>query len=260
MKRLIGKSAQKLVSQLGYSLLKKDIVKEYQELIAAGREFNFLKNYPGKASQYLENRDLSRAQLKQDLFALLHLDFKREGFFVEFGAADGISLSNSYLLEKEFGWQGLLAEPGKVWHEPLFKNRAVPIEKSCIWSRSGEELVFKEVKLASLSTLEGFGDDDNHSESRKEAKTYKVKTLSLSDFLYKYNAPRVIDYISIDTEGSELEILKNFDFGSYKFQVLTVEHNFMPLREELYKLLTSNGYQRVHQEFSDFDDWYVLRR
>jgi hypothetical protein len=55
----------------------------------------------------------SKSQLKQDLFVLAELDFKSNGFFVEFGATNGIDLSNTHLLENEFGWGGILAEPAK---------------------------------------------------------------------------------------------------------------------------------------------------
>jgi len=62
----------------------------------------------------LEIVDNSQSQLGQDLFALASHDFKRGGFFVEFGATDGLTLSNTYLLEKSFGWTGILAEPASV--------------------------------------------------------------------------------------------------------------------------------------------------
>jgi hypothetical protein len=65
----------------------------------------------------------SKAQLRQDLFVLTHLDFKTHGFFVEFGATDGIHLSNSYLLEREFHWSGILAEPAKSFEVALRQNR-----------------------------------------------------------------------------------------------------------------------------------------
>ena len=57
----------------------------------------------------------SYAQIQQDLFILCELNFKRNGFFVEFGATDGIKLSNTYLLEKEFGWTGVLVEPARCY-------------------------------------------------------------------------------------------------------------------------------------------------
>jgi hypothetical protein len=75
--------------------------------------------------------------------------------------------------------------------------------------------------------------------------------------LKKYDAPNQIDYLSIDTEGSELEILNAFDFSKYSFGVITVEHNHTPQRELLYSLLTSKGYKRIFETVSNIDDWYV---
>ena len=75
--------------------------------------------------------------------------------------------------------------------------------------------------------------------------------------LDKYNAPREIDYLSIDTEGSEFDILSHFDFNKYQFRVITCEHNFAPQREEIFSLLTRNGYLRKFENISNVDDWYV---
>ena len=66
---------------------------------------------PGLSYQVLKMLPRSRSQLRQDIFVLCTLDFKRNGFFVEFGATNGVDLSNSYLLETEFNWTGILAEP-----------------------------------------------------------------------------------------------------------------------------------------------------
>ncbi|MEL6721375.1 MAG: hypothetical protein AAFP82_21930 [Bacteroidota bacterium] len=70
----------------------------------------------------------SKAQLKQDLFVLSQLNFKKEGYFVEFGATDGVQLSNTYLLEKSFAWKGILAEPARCWQEQLQQNKRVAPE------------------------------------------------------------------------------------------------------------------------------------
>ena len=72
------------------------------------------------AAQLLKLLPASKAQLHQDLFVLSELGLKRSGYFVEFGAASGESLSNTHLLEKSFDWQGILAEPAKYWHPALF--------------------------------------------------------------------------------------------------------------------------------------------
>jgi FkbM family methyltransferase len=199
--------------------------------------------------------DKSKSQLKQDLFVLLELDFKRNGFFVEFGATNGIGLSNSYLLEKEFLWDGIVAEPAKVWHKDLRTNRSCNIETNCVWRDSDSVLTFNEGDDAELSTIADYAESDFHN--RTVESTYQVKSISLNDLLSKYNAPEIIDYLSIDTEGSEYEILKSFDFNKYKFNVITCEHNFAPIREKIYKLLTDNGYVRKYIGLSRWDDWYV---
>jgi hypothetical protein len=63
--------------------------------------------------------------------------------------------------------------------------------------------------------------------------------------------------MKLDVEGSEYEILSNFDFSSYTIEVISCEHNYSPMREKIYSLLINNGYQRVFQELSFFDDYYV---
>lgn len=75
--------------------------------------------------------------------------------------------------------------------------------------------------------------------------------------LRHHESPREIDYLSVDTEGSEYEILAAFDFKSYDVKVITCEHNFTPQREMISELLVSNGFQRVLTDVSEWDDWYV---
>jgi FkbM family methyltransferase len=197
----------------------------------------------------------SKSQLTQDLFVLSCLDFKRDGYFVEFGATNGIDLSNTWLLEKEFGWNGILAEPSKNWHQDLLGNRSSNIELKAVYNKSNEKLSFLEASYPELSTLSSFRNIDSHN---RKGRTYEVETISLIDLLAKYDAPQVIDYLSIDTEGSELDILSNFDFEYYKFKVITVEHNFTEQREKINQLLASKGNKQVLKEISGFDDWYVL--
>ncbi len=201
--------------------------------------------------------DRSHAQLFQDLLVLFLLRNKRGGYFVEFGATDGLYLSNTYLLEKEYGWNGILCEPATSWHSKLEASRSVSIDKRCVYGTSNEFLDFLETNEQELSTLANFSDKDLHSASRAGGKAYKVQTVSLTDLLDSYASPDIIDYISIDTEGSEFEILSKFNFSKYKFRVITVEHNYTNMREEIYSLLINHGYMRIFSTISSFDDWYI---
>ena len=186
----------------------------------------------------------SKAQFKQDLFVLATTGFKTGGYFVDFGAADGVGSSNSYLLEKSFGWTGICAEPARSWHDALRSNRTAKIVTDCVWKESGARLDFDEASLAEISTISSFSDVDYLSGNRKDKTTYQVDTVSLNDMLSRNGAPHIIDYLSIDTEGSELEILKAMDFSKHRIAIITVEHNFTPAREEIFELLTGQGFER----------------
>ncbi len=206
----------------------------------------------------LANAPLSSAQLLQDLFVLFALKNKRGGFFVEFGASDGVFGSNTVLLERQCGWSGILAEPARCWHAALNAQRQASIDPRCVWSTSGEMLTFTEAHEPIYSTLETFGIADAHAPNRIARDRYEVETVSLNDLLATHNAPQKIDYISVDTEGSEFEILKAFDFDRYRVSIITVEHNGVPeLRDPLYALLTARGFFRVYEDLSQWDDWYV---
>lgn len=216
---------------------------------------------PDKANVMLNYYESSKSQLRQDLFVLGELDFKKNGYFVEFGATDGESLSNTYLLEKGFEWTGILAEPANTYSNAILKNRpASKIDRRCVWSTSGEILEFNETLMPELSTLEIAKPDDEHSVARINGKKYQVETISLEDLLKFHDAPKHIDYLSIDTEGSEFDILNAFDFSAYKFSVITCEHNHTSARWKIKALLESKGYENVHDGISDCDDWYVLRQ
>ena len=94
------------------------------------RDFGLLKYIKehNMRVKYIENLNYSKSQLRQDLFVLNELGYKRKGYFVEFGAANGLYISNTYLLEKKFEWVGLLSEPAKFWHKELINNRKCMIE------------------------------------------------------------------------------------------------------------------------------------
>ena len=83
------------------------------------------------------------------------------------------------------------------------------------------------------------------------------------DLLKTFEAPKDIDYLSIDTEGSEFAILNSFFTNNteYKIKCITVEHNnLFKQREQIYNLLTKNRYIRKFTEISKWDDFFILEK
>lgn len=201
---------------------------------------------------------LSQAQLFQDTLPLHVLGGRRGGFFVEFGATDGMNLSNSAMLERHFGWRGILAEPARRWHAALRANRpGAAVDTDCVWEKTGDMLRFAETEEGELSTLARFAKGDENARQRRRAVEYDVPTVSLNDLLHRHGAPRDIDFLSVDTEGSELAILSAFDFAHWRPRVVTVEHNYTPARTRILALMEDAGYRRVLTGASLFDDWYL---
>ncbi len=249
---------QKILSLFGFQLTRSAVLADIEDLRASKHLLNLLSVLPPFAlERVFQMRLMSHSQFHQDLFVLSVLDFKRDGYFVEFGATDGVVLSNTLLLERNFGWTGVLSEPAQVWQTDLKKNRNARIDFRCVWSSSGDQLVFSETSSSEYSTISSFSELDLNRIFRNKKRSYVVQSVSLSELLAAHKSPIVIDYLSIDTEGSEYEILKNFDFSSHHFRVITCEHNFTENRVKIRELLTSKGYTEVFHIASRVEDWFV---
>jgi len=212
----------------------------------------------------------SCSQNGQDAWVLNETNFKTEGYFVDFGATDGYEFNNTYVLEKNFQWSGICCEPNKLHHKKLVFNRPNSIiDFRCVYSKTNEKVNFLNVNndpdkglYSGLSTIDEYGstglyphvfaEEENYS-------SYEIKTVSLNDLLEQHNAPNDIDFLSIDTEGSEYDILSNFDWDKYNIKLIAVEHNWTSDRIKLFDLLVMNGYDRVRIDESKWDDWYVKR-
>jgi FkbM family methyltransferase len=192
------------------------------------------------------------SQFHQDVFALIFSGAKHDGFFVEFGACDGKLTSNTLTLET-LGWRGILAEPLPSWHNALKANRSCITDTRCVWSRSGEHLTLSEMAGDQYATEASVTPG-----MRATTASHEVASVSLDDLLREYNAPRLIDFLSMDTEGSELEILNAFSFG-YRFGFLAIEavNAAESGLSQIERLMNDNGYQRTLHNLSGYDHFYV---
>jgi len=199
---------------------------------------------------------MSYSQLNQDIAVIDFYKKKQGGFFIEIGANDGIQLSNTYLLETKYKWKGICCEPIPSKFEKLVKNRPNSIcVNEAVYNNSGSTVLFDIAN--SVDLLSGISEHIDLYKAQVDANktTFEVKTVTLLDILNNSNAPSFIEYMSLDTEGSEFEILKNFNFEKYKFGLIDVEHNYAEQRRAMIKdLLLSKGYIYIGE--NKWDDMY----
>jgi FkbM family methyltransferase len=201
----------------------------------------------------------SYSQLQQDLWVLSEAGGKADGYFVEVGACDGVGHSNTYMLE-QMGWTGILAEPNPAMEQRIITRRKAPLCTQPVGKVSGVEVDMLFVpNHPELSTMEQFAGGDHHAPRRADHAKVTQTTISLNDLLARYEAPKQIDFISIDTEGSEPDILAGFVFGRYDVRAFAIEHNFTRAEKEIDRMMRLSGYERVHRLWSRWDAWYRKR-
>ena len=226
------------------------------------KNLNLLKKFINS----FKNVNNIKSQLYQDVFASFIIGNKFDKTFLEFGATDGLELSNSFMLENTLNWRGALSEPSPQWHKALKENRKnTKIITKCIWSETGKNLDFYMSDKGVFSTLNDFVNSDKNSmpgntkERKRSGKIIKVETISLNDVIKNYFNDIPPSYISIDTEGSEYMILNSFNFENYRPKVFTIEHNFSELETKIDDLMKSNNYERIFSDLTAFDAWYVSK-
>lgn len=205
------------------------------------------------------------SEFGQDLLVLELLGWKHNGFFLDSGASDGVISNNTHLLEVSYGWNGICIEPNEVFFENLVKNRKCHCLNYCLYDKEdyvdflelGNDVggIMEEYHPSHLDRAKSSYDVKN--DIYGNPKTVKKLTRTIEQVLKECNAPQTIDYWSLDTEGSELTILKSFPFDKYSFRIITVEHNHFPVREEIREFLEFKGYKMIKE--LGVDDCYMQR-
>jgi len=171
------------------------------------------------------------SQYDQDKLVDKLLMRKKNGVFVEFGANDGVTLSNTYFFEKERKWTGLCVEPIAESYEKLKNNRKCHVVKGCISDSKSPKKFMQITGYAEM--LSGIVDtyDPRHLEwvldtIKIHGGTYleiEIECYLLNDLLEKFDIKEV-DFCSVDTEGGELLILQTIDFDKFKFGFFCIEN------------------------------------
>jgi FkbM family methyltransferase len=149
---------------------------------------------------------------------------KEPGVFLEIGANDGFSQSNTYYLERVLGWHGVLIEPVPSLFKRCRKlrKRSVSFNRACVGPDGPAEIEIALLGLMSVSLgLQDDGEETNRL-GRRPPKTIAVPTATLSE-LIDQAGEKSIDFMSVDVEGAELAVLSGLDLGRHTPGYLLVE-------------------------------------
>lgn len=192
-------------------------------------------------------------QYQQDKYLDQLFKKKTKGVFVDIGAHDGTTFSNSYFFEKERNWTGVCVEPIPEIFKKLDEVRNCIKVNGCISQKVGSEK-FLRVKGEFVDTemLSGLVEDydprhldridreiNQYGGSKEEI---EVACYDINKIL-KDNQINQVDFFTIDTEGNELNILKTIHFNEFDFDVFIVENNYET--NEINKLMSVNGFKRI---------------
>lgn len=184
----------------------------------------------------------------QDMFILSLLGFKRDGFFVDIGANDGVTISNTAALEKDHGWNGVGVEPIPSVFEKFQHNRSCKAVNACV-TPSQQTVTFVELlggpnMLSTIKTNEtGLiarrlrKNQQRHNAQRRE---YEVQGVPFDDLIQDRTH---VDFLSLDIEGGELGVLRSIDFDTVHIQTISVENNHY--RSDLRRFLESKSFAYI---------------
>lgn len=174
---------------------------------------------------------------------------KKTGYFVDVGANDGEDSSQSFFLEGN-GWNGILVEPQSDCCDRMRLNRprSQVFQVACGAPEQRGKAIFKLARHASklVAPATGSSAPEGHAE---------VQVLTLNDILEQTSHPQ-IDFLSIDVEGLELQVLRGFDIQKYRPRLIIIEDN-LPNRLKVHWHIKRNGYRLVKR--TGCNNWYVPR-
>ncbi len=198
------------------------------------------------------------SQIEQDKY-LNEVVFKNynNGTFVDVGAHDGVTLSNSYFFEKYRHWNGICIEPMPETFNKLRENRPSTLSLNiAIDETEGEaDFILNSGYTEMLSGLASKIDNSHLNRINREnnefggqSQTIRVQTVPLQNVLDKYQL-RHIHYLSVDVEGAELSVLKSINFNTTFIDIVDFEHNYSPIKAEIISFLENKGFVLIPKDF-----------
>ncbi|XP_045615917.2 uncharacterized protein [Procambarus clarkii] len=219
------------------------------------------KPYNILGDKNIANRDYEESEIFYNESLRVLFKDKHGGFFVEAGALDGESMSNTLWLEQEAAWTGLLVEPDVPNYLSLVsKHRRSWSANVCLSPNSypskemltimphfpGPMAVALGFKTRAMHSLTHYASDRVNGNSWFQ----KVQCIPLESLLLAMGVTRV-DLLSLDVEGAELAILDHFDLKKFDVQVLCIEWKKMHELDDVARNLSSRGYVEVARKLED---------
>lgn len=178
------------------------------------------------------------SQCHQDLLVASLLREVKNGYFVDLAANDAVNLSNTYRLEQLHDWNGICIEPNAMYWAHL-AHRKCHVAAAVVGKERMAEVHFRTYRdMWRRAASGGIDELIDPSIPKSNEKPIKLFTVTIDEILERYHAPRVMEYLSLDIEGAEYMVMKDFPFDKYKFKIMTVERP----SQELSDLLFDNGY------------------
>jgi len=199
------------------------------------------------------------SQVGQDKWVCEELNYKKDGYFLDIGSHDGVWYSNTYCLEKELNWSGICVEAKKETFDLLAANRNCVCVNKAIYSKNGL------IKFAATS-MDYEGVKACLQAQVVSNSSFFVQAITMETLIKENDVPNFIDYVSIDVEGADYDVLLGFPFDTHKVGLWTIEDNAYidggRLKEKIKKIMIKNGYKMVSERkqsdrVNSFETWWT---
>lgn len=207
--------------------------------------------------EYGQTTDGYYGQRGEDYILQRVFQGQKIGFFVDVGAFDGVHLSNTYLFEL-MGWSGICIEAYPEYYALCQKNRpnSMCVHAACIGDATKKQVTFYAERLGLFSSIAPDYEDVAQRYQKRHLefggfKKMEVPAVTLNSVLSELGAPSDIEFISIDVEGSEMQVLEGLDLEQFHPRVLLVEANDVEAHRKLNEYLTSQGYHWATQRYTN---------
>lgn len=207
-------------------------------------------------------RYYSSGETCQDKWVIAFLEGKKNGFFVDVGASNGISANNTLTLERYFDWNGILIEGNANSYKQLGLNRPKQICINAIVTDEEKEITWRDNNdMVTRSGIDDTLPPDNSNKSWRMGNKITLKGKTLEALFEENNCPKIIDFFAIDIEGGEVNALKNFPFSKYHINLMSAEvgvTNKMAFR----KLMAENDFIEVENPYcsATYEHFFINKK